>query len=441
MASTVETLENKQVKLTVTVPYKEFDDAMQKAYFKIRKSIMVPGFRKGKVPRKVVQTHYGEEVFYEDAFEIIFPTSYQEAIKEHGVEDVDRPDVDVVQIGKNDDLIYTATVTVKPEVKLGKYKGKSVKAYKKPIAKKDIDEELNKEAEKIARLVDVEGRSAQNDDTANIDYTGSVDGEEFAGGSAQGHDLVLGSNSFIPGFEEQVVGMNVGDEKDINITFPEEYQSEDLKGKDAVFKVKLNAIKTKELPKVDDEFAKDVSEFDTLDEYKADIKANLEKESEKAFEAESQNKIVELLVENMEVEVPECMVNTQTDYTLREINYNFQNQGFSLEQYIQMTGMTMDDFKAQYKDQSLERVKAQLAMEEVQKVEGIEVTDEDVDKEFEKLAEESKKTLEEVKKTFEGQNLDYIKENVLATKTMDFLKEQVKVEVTKKQEKPKAEDK
>lgn len=440
MASTVETLENKQVKLTITVPYKEFDDAIQKAYLKIRKNIMVPGFRKGKVPRQIVQQHYGEEVFYEDAFEIIFPTSYQEALKEHSVDDVDRPDVDIEKIGNKEDLLYTATVTVKPEVKLGKYKGKSIKAYKKPVAAKDVTAELNKEAEKIARLVDVDGRAAQKDDTANIDYTGSVDGEEFVGGSAQGHDLVLGSDSFIPGFEDQVIGMNVDEEKDINVSFPEEYQSDDLKGKDAVFKAKLNSLKTKELPKLDDEFAKDVSEFDTLDEYKTDIKAKLQEESDKAFETDSQNKIVELLVENIEVDVPECMVDSQIDYTLREINHNFQGQGFSLEQYIQMTGMSMDDFRTQYKDQSLERVKAQLAMEAVQKVESIEVTDEDVDAELVKVAEESKKTLEEVKKTFEGANLDYIKETVLATKTMDFLKDQVKVEATKKQEKSKIDD-
>lgn len=435
MASTVETLENKQVKLTITVPYKEFDDAMQKAYMKIRKNIMVPGFRKGKVPRQVVTTHYGEEVFYEDAFEIIFPISYQAALEEHGVEDVDRPDVDVVTIGKKEDLVYTATVTVKPEVKLGKYKGKTVKAFKKSILKKDIDEELNKEADKIARLVDVENRPAQKDDTANIDYAGSIDGEAFPGGTAQGHDLVLGSDSFIPGFEDQVIGMNVGDEKDINVTFPEEYHSDDLKGKDAVFNVKLNSLKAKEMPKIDDEFAKDVSEFDTLEEYKADIKAKLKDEAEKAFEAESQNKIVELLVENMEVEVPQCMIDTQTDYTLREIDYNFQGQGFSLQQYIQMTGMSLDDMKAQYAEQSLARVKANLAMEAVQKAEKLEVTDEDVDKELQKVADETNKTLEEVKKTFAGANLDYIKETVLATKTIDFLKGEVKIEVTKKQEK------
>lgn len=435
MASTVETLENKQVKLTITVPYKEFDDAMQKAYLKIRKNIMVPGFRKGKVPRQVANNHYGEEIFYEDAFEIIFPTSYQAALEEHGIDDVDRPDVDVVTIGKKEDLVYTAAVTVKPDVKLGKYKGKTVKAFKKSILKKDIDEELNKEADKIARLVDVEGRAAKNEDTANIDYSGSIDGEEFPGGTAQGHDLVLGSDSFIPGFEEQVVGMNVGDEKDINVTFPDEYQSDDLKGKDAVFKVKLNSLKAKEMPKIDDEFAKDVSEFDTLEEYKADIKAKLKEEAEKTFETESQNKIVELLVENMEVEVPQCMIDSQTDYTLREIDYNFQGQGFSLQQYIQMTGMSLDDMKAQYADQSLERVKANLAMEAVQKAEKIEVTDEDVDKELEKVAGETEKTLEEVKKTFTGQNLDYIKETVLATKTIDFLKGEIKVETTKKQEK------
>ena len=440
MASTVETLENKQVKLTITVPYKEFDDAVQKAYLKIRKNIMVPGFRKGKVPRQVVQNHYGEEVFYEDAFEIIFPESYQAALKEHNVDDVDRPDVDIVQIGNKEDLIYTAEVTVKPEVKLGKYKGKSVKAYKQPVTQKEVDEELKKEADKIARLVDVEGRSAQKDDTANIDYTGSVDGVEFPGGSAKGHDLVLGSNAFIPGFEDQVIGMNIGDEKDINVTFPEEYQSDDLKGKDAVFKVKLNSLKAKELPKLDDEFAKDVSEFDTLEEYKADIKAKLQKQSDDNFEAESQNKIIDLLVESMEVEVPQCMIDTQTDYTLREIDYNFKTQGFSLDQYIQMTGMKIDDFKAQYNDQSLQRVKAQLALEAVQKEENLEVTDEDLDAELAKVAEQSSKTLDEIKKTFEGSNMDYIKENVLTTKTIDFLKEQVKVEATKKQEKPKTDD-
>jgi len=440
MASTVETLENKQVKLTITVPYKEFDEAMQKAYLKLRKGIQIPGFRKGKVPRQVVQNHYGEEIFYEDALEIIVPPTYEAALKEHNVDDVDSPEYNVDQIGKNQDLIYTATVTVKPEVTLGKYKGKSVKVYKKKITAKDIDAEIKKEADKIARLVEVEGRSAKKDDTANIDYTGSIDGEEFAGGSAQGYDLILGSNSFIPGFEDQVIGMNIGDEKDIKVTFPEEYQNDDLKGKEAVFKVKVNSIKAKELPEIDDEFAKDVSEFDTLAEYKADIKSNLEKQADADFETESQNKIVELLVKDMKADIPDCMIDRQTDYTLREIDYNFKGQGFSLEQYIQMTGMTIDDFKAQYKDQSLEQVKAQLALEAVQKQENLEVSEEDIDAEFAKLAEETKKTLEEVKKTFGGSGMNYINENILARKTIDFLKEQVTVETTSKQEKPKNND-
>ncbi|MBN2879357.1 MAG: trigger factor [Clostridia bacterium] len=440
MASTVETLENKQVKLTITVPYKEFDEAVQKAYLKIRKNIMVPGFRKGKVPRQVVQNHYGEEIFYEDALEIIVPPTYEAALKEHNVDDVDSPEYNVDQIGKNQDLIYTATVTVKPEVTLGKYKGKSIKVYKKNITAKDVDAEIKKEADKIARLVEVEGRSAQKDDTANIDYSGSIDGEEFAGGSAQGYDLILGSDSFIPGFEDQVIGMNIGEEKDIKVTFPEEYQSDDLKGKDAVFKVKLNTLKTKELPALDDEFAKDVSEFDTLAEYKADIKANLEKQAESEFETESQNKIVELLVKDMQADIPDCMIDRQTDYTMREIDYNFKSQGFSLEQYIQMTGMTIDAFKEQYKDQSLEQVKAQLALEAVQKLENLEVVDEDIDAEFAKLAEETKRTLEDVKKTFAGSGMDYIKENILARKTMDLLKEQITVEATSKKDKPKNND-
>lgn len=435
MASTIETLENKQVKLTVTVPYKEFDEAIQKAYLKVRKNVMVPGFRKGKVPRQVIQTHYGDEVFYEDAFEIIFPTLYQAAITEHSIEDVDRPDVDVTQIAKDKELIFTATVTVKPEVTLGKYKGKTVKVYKKPIAKKDIDAEIEKEADKIARIVPVENRVAQAQDTVTIDYVGSIDSVEFEGGSAQGHDLVLGSNTFIPGFEDQLIGMNIGDEKDINITFPKDYQSDDLKGKDAVFKVKLNALKAKELPKIDDEFVKDVSEFDTLEEYKADIKAKLTKAADEAFDSETQNSLVSTLVETMEADIPDCMVERQIDYTLREMNYSFENQGFSLEQYMQMTGMTMDTFRAQYKDQSLERVKAQLAMESVQKAEGIEVLDADKDAEFAKLSEENGKSIDEIKKTFSGQNSSYLDETILAKKTMDFLKSNITVEETKKQAK------
>lgn len=440
MASTIETLENKQVKLTVTVPYKEFDEAIQKAYLKVRKNVMVPGFRKGKVPRQVIQTHYGDEVFYEDAFEIIFPTLYQAAITEHSIEDVDRPDVDVTQIAKDKELIFTATVTVKPEVTLGKYKGKTVKVYKKPIAKKDIDAEIEKEADKIARIVPVENRAAQAQDTVTIDYVGSVDSVEFEGGSAQGHDLVLGSNTFIPGFEDQVIGMNIGDEKDINITFPKDYQSDDLKGKDAVFKVKLNALKAKELPKIDDEFVKDVSEFDTLEEYKADIKSKLTKAADEAFDSETQNSLVGALVETMEADIPDCMVERQIDYTLREMNYSFENQGFSLEQYMQMTGMTMDTFRAQYKDQSLERVKAQLAMEAVQKAEGIEVLDADKDAEFAKLSEENGKSIDEIKKTFSGQNSSYLDETILAKKTMDFLKSNITVEETKKQAKKDAND-
>lgn len=432
MASTIETLENKQIKLTITVNQKDFEAGMQKAYMKIRKDVMVPGFRKGKVPRQVIKNYYGAEVFYEDAFQEVFPGSYENAIKEHNVQDVERPDVDVVEIGKGQGVIYTAVVTVKPEVTLKEYKGKSVSVYKKTIAEEDVQTSLNKDAEQIARIVEVTDRAAEKDDRVTIDYVGTTGGAAFEGGSAEGYELELGSNSFIPGFEEQVVGMNINDTKDINVTFPEEYHSDELKGKDAVFNVKLNSIKTKELPEIDDEFAKDVSEFDTLDEYKADIKAKLEKTVEEQFDSESQNKIVELLVESMEVEVPECMVESQIDYMLRELEYNFQNQGFPLDQYMQMTGMTTEKLREQYKEQAMEHVKAQLALETVQKAENIEVTDEDVEAELVKMSEEKGTELEELKKTFAGPNSSYIKDSLLSTKTMDFLKEHVTVKVSKK---------
>lgn len=431
MPSTMEVLENKKVKLTITVDKADFSAAIERAYKKHRKTIQIPGFRKGRAPLAVIENFYGKEIFYEDAFEDVFRTSYVSAIEEHSVDDVDRPNVDVVELEKGKDVVYTAEVTVKPDVTLGKYKGKTVKVTENKVTDEAIDQEISKSAEQVARLVDVTDRAAQNGDKVNIDYSGSVDGEKFDGGTAEGHELELGSNTFIPGFEDQVVGMTVGEEKDINVTFPEQYHSEELKGKDAVFAVKVNAIKVKELPEIDDDFAMDVSEFDTLDEYKADIRKKLEETANNAIENETQNKIVEMLVDGAEMDIPQCMVDTQVDYMVREMEYRFSGQGFSLEQYMQITGMDMATFRSQYMEEAKKRVEAQLVMEAVQKAENMEVSDEDIDAELVRMSEENGRDLEELKKTFAGPNAQYMKDSLLSQKTMDFLKENVKVKMVK----------
>ena len=439
MSSKVETVEKNKLKLTITVSAADFEVAMQKAYLKVRKSITIPGFRKGKAPRKVIETHYGEGVFYNDAFDDAFPAAYDAAVKEHDLEPVDRPELgDVETIGEGQDLVFTVMITVKPEVELGKYKGLSVEAPEYPVTDEDVDAEVAKAQEKVARWVDVE-REVKTGDRVIIDYSGSVDDEKFAGGTAEKKPLEIGSNSFIPGFEDQVIGMKVGEEKDIQVKFPEEYHAENLKGKDAVFAVKLHEIKEKEMPELDDEFAKDVSEFDTLDEYKADIKAKLEESAKTRAENELENNLVMAATENTEIDIPECMVDRQVDYMLQEMQYRMSYQGIRLEDYLRMTGSSIDDMKAQYKDEAKTRVKTQLVLEAIQKAENVEASEEDIEAELAKIAERGKKTVDEIKKTFKDSDYDYLKDTVVAQKTVAILKDGAKLKKPKKKAAKKAE--
>lgn len=432
MASTVEKTEKNKVKLTITVDAETFKQANQTAYMKNRGQINIPGFRKGKAPLPVIVQRYGEGVFYEDAFDEVFPQSYSAALEEHDVKPVEHPSLDILEIGA-EGVKYTAEVTVMPEVKLGKYKGVKVEAAEYKVGAKEVNEEIEKEREKIARWVNVE-RAVKTGDKTTIDYKGFVGEDAFEGGEAQGHVLEIGSGSFIPGFEDQVVGMKPGEEKDIMVTFPEQYHSDELAGKEAKFEVKVHEIKEKELPELDDEFAKDVSEFDTLAEYKKDVKKKLTDAAKQRAESETDSSIFQKVVEGCEVEIPEPMITRETDYMINDMAQRMSYQGINLDDYMKITNTTMDMLREQYKSEAENRVKSQLVFEAIQKAEGLEVTDEDVDAELQEVAGD--KSIEEVKKTLNESNINYLKEVALTKKTTKFLKDNA--EIKAKQAKKKA---
>jgi trigger factor len=417
---TKEILENKKVKLEIHVDPETFEKGMEKSYHKNRKGISVPGFRKGKVPRKIIERYYGEAVFYEDAINEIFPDAYDEAVKETGIEPVDRPDVDIVQIGSGQDLILTAEVTVKPEVELGQYKGIEVENAEYTVSDHEVDHQLEHILEDNARWITVEDRSVQNGDRITLDYAGSIDGTPFQGGTAEGYSLDIGSGHFIPGFEEQLVGMMPGEEKDITVTFPEDYHAEDLKGKDAVFHVKVHEIKEKELPELDDEFAKDVSEFSTLDEYKADLKQKIQKNADADARNIMENQLIQKAVDNSKVEIPDVMVESEIDNMIRDMDYRLQMNGLNIQKYLELTNTSPEDFRAQYKDDAYNRVKTQLVLEAITKAEGVTVNEEDLEAEYAKLAEQYKRDVEELKKSFAA-NKEYLENRILVQKTIDQL--------------------
>ena len=380
MSVKVEKTENKnEVKLEITVEAKVFDEGIVKVYNKNAKYFNIPGFRKGKAPMNIVERYYGASIFYEDAFQDVASVAYDEAIKSEKIEVASRPEIDVIQMEKGKDLIFTAVVATKPEVKLGKYKGIALEKTEVKVTDKDVEEELNRMADRNSRMVTVSDRAAEKGDTAVIDYTGTVDGVEFEGGKAENYELQLGSNTFIPGFEDQVVGMNPEETRDINVKFPEEYFSKDLAGKDAIFKVVLHEIKTKELPKIDDEFVKDVSEFDTLEELKADIKAKKEKQSEEASKAELEEKAVRAVAENSEVEIPNGMVELELDNMQEDMNRRLSYQGINFEQYLQMLGKTVADFRKESVEPAKDSIKMRLVLEAVYNDAKIEVSDKEVD--------------------------------------------------------------
>ncbi len=365
MSSVLDKKEKNTVDFTMTVKAETFADAMDKAFRKNVKNIAIPGFRKGKAPRKLIERTYGEAIFYDDAIDFVFPAEYEAAIKELDLEPVDVPKLDVKEIGSGKDLVMAISVTVKPEVTLGEYKGIKLEEIVHTVEDADVDRELSQKQERNSRLVTVEDRAVKEGDIANINFEGFVDDVAFPGGKGENYDLTIGSGQFIPGFEEQIVGKNTGDEFDVNVTFPEEYHAEDLKGKPAVFKVKVNSIQYKELPELDDEFAKDVSEFDTLDALKADIRAKLEAEAEKTTKQEKENAAIDKLVSETEIDVPDCMITNRVEAIIRENNMRMAQQGLTFEQYLSFMGSTIDQFKDMMRPNAEKQVKANLILEAI----------------------------------------------------------------------------
>lgn len=383
--------------LALSISAEDFEKALNKAYNKEKGNIAIPGFRKGKAPRAIIEKRYGEGVFYDDALDIAFPAAYESAIEEAGIEPVDSPfDFDIKEIGKNG-VELICKVTVKPEVKIENYKGLSAVKAPTEVTDEEVDAELQKKIEQNARIIPVEGRAVENGDIAVIDFEGFVDGEAFDGGKAEEYELEIGSGSFIPGFEEQIIGHSADEEFDVNVNFPEDY-AETLAGKAATFKIKLHAIKAKELPVADDEFVKDISEFDTLDELKADIRKTLEEQKKTASDRNFENEIFDKLANILEAEIPEAMVNRTVDNMVNEFRYNVESQGIPFEQYLGYLGMSVDSIKETYKERAEKEVKIELALEKIAELEGIEVTDEDVEAEFKTMSEKYSVDIETVKK-------------------------------------------
>lgn len=422
MKTNIEKLENSKVKLEIEVDAEEFDKSVERAYFRTRGRITIPGFRKGKAPRKVIERYYGEGVFYEDALNETLPVVYEEAVKDNGLSPVDRPSFDIVQIGKGQNLILTAEVTVKPDVELGQYKGIEINKVEYNVTDQDVNERLESIRQQNARWISVEDRPVQDGDLLTIDYKGYVDGEAFEGGTAENHSLEIGSGMFIPGFEEQLIGMSVGEEREIQVTFPEEYHAQDLKGKEATFTVKVHEIKEKELPELDDEFIKDISEFDTIDEYKADLRKTMEDMAKRNQKTAMENQLMEKVVENAKIDIPEVMIENQIDNNIREMEMNMRYQGLSLETYLEAMNQTMDDIRGQARTQAYNTVKLQLTLEEIIKQEAIEVSEEDLEDEYSKIAEQYKIDVDKVKSSYANQE-EGLRNSLAMQKCIDFLME------------------
>ena len=420
MSVQIEMLEKNMAKLTIEVPAEEFSKAITKVYNKSKNRFAIPGFRKGKAPQHIIEKMYGVGVFYEDAANEVMPGAYEEAVNESGLEIVSRPVVDVIQMEKGKDFIFTAEVAVKPEATLGEYKGIEVEKTVIEVTDEEVDAEIKKTQEQNSREVTVE-RPAENGDTVVIDYVGTVDGVAFDGGSATGHNLVLGSGSFIPGFEDQLVGAVAGAHVDVNVTFPEEYHSKDLAGKAAVFACDVHEVKTKEYPEIDDEFAQDVSEFDTLEEYKEDVKKNIAAKKESEAKAEKQQKVMDKVIENATMEIPDAMVDTQAENMVEEYAQRLSYQGLSLEQYFQFTGLNAVTLKEQLKPQALKNIQSRLVLEAVIAAEGIEVTEEELENEIAQMAAMYQMEVEKVKEFLGDAEKESMKKDLAAQKAVEFV--------------------
>lgn len=426
MSVKVEKTENKnEVKLSFEIEAAKFDEAMKKVYAKTAKYFTIPGFRKGKAPMAIVERTYGSSIFYEDTFNELVPDIYDEAIKENKIEAVSRPQIDISQMEKGKDLKFTAIVQIKPEVKLGKYKGIELKKIEYNVSDKDVEHELGHMAEHNARLVTVEDRPVEKGDITIIDFAGSIDGVAFDGGTAENQELEIGSNKFIPGFEDQVIGMKVNEEKDINVTFPEDYFSKDLAGKEATFKVTLHEIKKKELPKIDDDFAKDVSEFDTLADLKADIKSKIQKENDERAKYESEEAAIEAVCKDVEVEIPSGMIETEIDNMVKDIENKLSYQGLTLDQYLKLTNKTNESLRKEFDEQANKAVKSRLVLEAIIKAEDIKPEEKEVEEKVKEMAKNYGRPEDELLKNEDLKN--YVTDNMKYEKAIAFILDNAKM--------------
>ena len=421
MSLQVEKLEKNMAKLTVEVPAEQFEAALKTSFQKNKNKFSIPGFRKGKAPQAMVEKMYGVGVLYDDAIDTLLDSTYADAVKESGLEIVSRPEIGIEQIEKGKTFIYTALVAVKPEVTLGEYKGVEVEKAKPEVTDADVEAELKKVQDQNSRMVNVEDRAVENGDHTVIDFEGFVDGQPFEGGKSEAYPLVIGSHSFIDTFEEQLIGKNIGDEVEVNVTFPAEYHAAELAGKPAVFKVKIHEIKTKELPELNDEFAGEVSEFETMDEYKSDIRAKLAETKQQQATTENENNVVEKVVENASMEIPDAMIDDQVREMINDYARRMQSQGISLEQYMQFTGMTIEKMQEQSRPQAEKRIRTRLVLEAVVAAENIQVSDEAVDAEIAKMAETYKMEADKVRSIMGEAGIAQMKEDMAVQEAVDFL--------------------
>lgn len=426
MSLQVEKLEKNMAKLTIEVSAEDLDKAMEKAYQKQKSRISLPGFRKGKAPRKMIESMYGKGVFMEDAVNSLVPQEYTKALGECDLEIVSQPEINVTQMEPGKALIFTADVAVKPEVTLGDYKGVEVPKSEIAVTDEEVDAEVKKEQDKNARTVAVEDRAAANGDITTIDFEGFVDGVAFEGGKGTDYALTLGSGTFIPGFEDQLVGANTGDHVEVKVTFPEEYQAKELAGKEAVFQCDVKKIETKEVPELDDEFAKDVSEFDTLAEYKEDVKKKLTEKKEKEARTAKENAAVDKAIENAQMDIPELMTKTECRQMMDDFSRRMQQQGLSMEQYFQFTGQSMDKMMEDMKPQALKRIQTRLVLEKIAEVENIQPTEEEVEEEFKKMADAYKMEVEKIKELLGDRELEQMKKDMAVQKAVTLVADEAK---------------
>lgn len=425
MSVKMEKIEKNTVELEITVSSHEFEAAVTKASKTLAKKVNVPGFRKGKAPRSIVERYVGSQTLYNEAVDDVIGPAYSQAVKETAIEPVDRPEVDLVQMEEGKDLVFKAKVTVKPEVELGDYKGLDIEKTAAAVTDADVEEDLKRKQEQYAKVLTLEEGTVENNDAVTIDFAGSVDGVPFEGGTAEGYELTVGSASFIPGFEEQMIGAVIGQEVDVNVTFPEEYHVEDLKGKNALFKVTVHMIKRKELAAIDNEFVKDVSDFETLDELKADVRDKLMKTAEQSAETEYRNSIIAKAVENASVEIPEAMINSRIDAMVKDLEQNLSNQGLDLETYFHFLGTSEQEMRERFRPQATENVKTELVLEAIGKAEGIQVTEDELNQELAKLAERYQTQANNLKQALIARGeLNLYGQSLVSEKTVNFLVEQ-----------------